>query len=56
MFRHPHYLEFPLEMQGQREATEPHRHLARIIHDGSSRKRAVAWRDGHAEPGAQRRA
>jgi len=25
-------------------------HLARIIHDGSSRNRAVALRDGHAEP------
>ncbi len=24
--------------------------LARIIHDGSSRNRAVASRDGHAEP------
>ena len=24
--------------------------LARIIHDGSSRNRAVAMRDGHAEP------
>ncbi len=23
---------------------------ARIIHDGSSRNRAVAWRDGRAEP------
>jgi len=23
---------------------------ARIIHDSSSRNRAVAWRDGHAEP------
>ena len=26
--------------------------IARIIHNGSSRNRAVAWRDGHVEPGA----
>jgi len=25
--------------------------LARIIHDGSSRKRRVTWRDRRAEPG-----
>jgi hypothetical protein len=31
MFRHPHYLEFPLELQGQREATGPHRHLWWLI-------------------------
>ena len=24
--------------------------LTRMIHDGSSRNRAVAWRNGHAEP------
>jgi hypothetical protein len=31
-------------------ATSRRRPLARIIHDSSSRNRAVASRDGHAEP------
>ena len=30
--------------------TEAQEALARIIHDSSSRNRAVALRDGHAEP------
>ena len=29
----------------------PFEALARIIHDGSSRKRRVTWRDRRAEPG-----
>jgi hypothetical protein len=31
MFRHPHYLEFPWDIHGQRATTEPHRHLWWLI-------------------------
>ncbi|HSQ51070.1 MAG TPA: hypothetical protein VLL94_07355 [Nitrospiraceae bacterium] len=31
MFRHPHYLEVPWNMQAQRPTSEPHRHLWWLI-------------------------
>lgn len=31
MFRHPHYLEVPWNMQGQRATARPHRHLWWLI-------------------------
>ncbi|MGH7147268.1 MAG: hypothetical protein ACREIJ_05115 [Nitrospiraceae bacterium] len=31
MFRHPHYLEVPWDMQGHRVTTGPHRHLWWLI-------------------------
>jgi hypothetical protein len=31
MFRHPHYLDGPWDMQGQRAPTEPHHHLWWLI-------------------------
>ena len=36
--------------RGGAARTAPADRLAHIIHDGSSRNRAVALRDGHAEP------
>jgi hypothetical protein len=42
----------PLRAVGRSPRRHPHRSplLARIVHDGSWRNRAVALRDGHAEP------
>jgi len=31
MFRHPHYLELPWDVQGHRTTTGPHRHLWWLI-------------------------
>jgi hypothetical protein len=31
MFRHPHYWDGPWDMEGQRAATGPHRHLWWLI-------------------------
>jgi hypothetical protein len=31
MFRHPHYLEVPWDIQGPHETTGPHRHLWWLI-------------------------